>query len=74
MERSLSTHNPREKRGCEAKDHRESSVKKWHVISRVMKITPDIRHLGSVSREGSNKRSGAPPLMASKSDFHFNRT
>ena len=54
MERSLSTRNPREIRGCEAADRRESSVKKCHVISRVMKMTPDIRHLGSVSREGSN--------------------
>ena len=54
MERSLSTRNPREIRGCEAADRRESGVKKRHVISRVMKVTPQIRHLGSVTREGSN--------------------
>jgi hypothetical protein len=53
MERSLSTHKPREIRGCEAANCIESSVKKCHV-SRVMKVTPDIRHLGSVSRERSN--------------------
>jgi hypothetical protein len=54
MERSLSTRNPREIRGCEAADRRGSNVKKCHAISRVMQMTPDTRHLGSVSREGSN--------------------
>jgi hypothetical protein len=54
MERSLSSRNPREIRGCEATDCRESSVKKCHAISRVMKMTPDTRHYGSVSREGGN--------------------
>ena len=44
MERSLSTRNPREIRGDEAADRRESSVKKCHVISRVMEMTPDIRN------------------------------
>jgi hypothetical protein len=58
MERSLSTRNSREIRGREAADHRESSVKKRHVIRRVMKMTPDIRHLGSVSLEGSNNTFG----------------
>jgi len=54
MERSLSTRNPREIRGREAADRRQSSAKKCHVISRVMKVTPHIRQLGSVTREGSN--------------------
>jgi hypothetical protein len=45
---------PREIRGGGAANCIESSVKKCHVISRVMKVTPDIRHLGSVSRERSN--------------------
>ena len=54
MERSLATRNSREIRGCDAADRRESSVWKCHVISRVMKLTLDIRHLESVSREGSN--------------------
>jgi hypothetical protein len=44
MERSLSTRNPREIRGYEAADRRESSVKKCHVISGVMKMTLDTRH------------------------------
>jgi hypothetical protein len=62
----------------EAADCPWSSVKKRHVTSRVMsrvtKLTPDIRHLRSVSREGSNIRTGAPRPVTSKSDFHLNRT
>jgi len=38
MERSLSTPNPREIRGCEAADRGESSVKKCHVISRAKSL------------------------------------
>jgi hypothetical protein len=37
MERSLSTRNSRKIRGCEAADCLESSAKKCHVTSRVMK-------------------------------------
>jgi hypothetical protein len=73
MDRSLSMRKPREIRGCEATNCLESSVKKCHVISRVMKVTPDIRHLGLVSRERSNNTFRWPQLMASKSDFYFNR-
>jgi hypothetical protein len=54
MERPLGTRYPREIRGYEAADHRESSVKKCHVISRVTRMTLDTRHLESVSQEGSN--------------------
>jgi len=54
VERSPSTRNPRDIRAREAADCRESSVKKCHVISRVMNMTPDISHLGSVSREGND--------------------
>ena len=50
MEPSFSTRNPREIRGYEAVDRRESSFKKCRVICRVMKMTPDTRHLGSVSQ------------------------
>jgi hypothetical protein len=39
---------PRKIRGCEAADCLESSAKKRHVMSRVMKLTPDIRHLGTL--------------------------
>ena len=74
MERSLSTRNPREIRGCEAADRRESSVRKCHVISRVMKMTPHIRHRVGFREKEATIRSGGPRLMASKSDFHFNRT
>jgi hypothetical protein len=58
------------KYGCEAADRRESSVNKCHVITHVMKMTPDTRHLGSVSRGGSKRRSGAPRLMANTTDCH----
>jgi hypothetical protein len=54
MECSLSTRNSREIRRCEAADRCESSVRKCHVIRRVMKMTPDMKHLGSVSWKGSN--------------------
>ena len=58
MERTLSTGNRREIRGREVADRRKSSVRKCHLISRVVKMTPlmtpEIRHRGSVSREGSN--------------------
>jgi hypothetical protein len=54
VERSLSTRRPREMRAREAADCRESSVKKCHVISGVMNMTPGIRNLVSVSREGSD--------------------
>jgi hypothetical protein len=37
MERSLSTRNSRVIRGCEAADYLESSAKKCHDKSRVMK-------------------------------------
>jgi len=65
MERTLSTGNRREIRGREVADRRGSSVRKCHLISRVVKMTPlmtpEIRHRGSVSREGSNtfKRTAA---------------
>jgi hypothetical protein len=51
VERSVSTHKPREMRAREAADCRESTC---HVISSVTNMTPGIRHLGSVSREGSD--------------------
>jgi hypothetical protein len=54
VKRSLLTRNPREVRAREVADCRESSVKKCHVISRVMNVTPDIGHLGPVSREESD--------------------
>jgi hypothetical protein len=60
VERSLSTRNSREIRTHEAEDCHGSSVKKCHVISSVMNMTPDITHLGSISRE--------------RSDNTFNRT
>jgi hypothetical protein len=50
MECLLSTRNSREIRGCEAADRCNSSLRKCHVIRRVMKMTPDMQHLGSVSR------------------------
>jgi hypothetical protein len=46
VERSLSTRNLREIRAREAADRLESSVKKCHLMSRVMEMTPDIRQLG----------------------------
>ena len=75
MERSLSTRNLARYEGREAAHCRESSVKKRHVIHRVMRMTPEMTHRGSVSREGSTTIcSTAPQLMASKSDFHLLRT
>jgi hypothetical protein len=68
MERSLSTRNPRKMRGCEAADRLESSVKKCHVISRVMEVTRDIRHLGSALREARNHSSGIGQLTARDSE------
>jgi hypothetical protein len=52
MERPRGTHNPREIRGCEAADRSESSVKKCHVMSRVMKMTLDTTYLDQVYRSG----------------------
>jgi hypothetical protein len=54
MEWSLSTRNSRDIRARESADCRESSVKNRHAMHRVMKMTPEMRHLGSVSREGSD--------------------
>jgi hypothetical protein len=49
MECFLSTRNSREIRGYEAADRCDSSMRKCHVIRRVMKMTPDMKRLGSVS-------------------------
>jgi hypothetical protein len=62
MERSLSTRNPREIRGCEAADRRESSVKKCHCHNSCHEMTSDIRHLGSALRDTSNNSSGIGQL------------
>jgi hypothetical protein len=77
MERSHSTRNPRDIRGCEAADRLESRVKKCDPNDSCHEMTPDIRHFESVSLEASNhafRPSGAVQLMASKLDFHFDRT
>ena len=48
MECLLSTRNSREIRGCEAAARCDTSMKKCHAMRRVMKMTPDMTHLGSV--------------------------
>jgi hypothetical protein len=55
MECSLSTRNPCEIRGCGAAERCESSVRKCHVIRRVMKMTPAMkqRWLGFVGRNNT---------------------
>ena len=63
MERSLSTRDPREIRGCGAADHRESSVKKRHVIRRVIKMTPDINTLCRFHEKEATIRSGVPQVL-----------
>ena len=74
MECLLSTRNSREIRGCEAADRCDSSLRKCHVIRRVMKMTPDMKHFGAGSGKEATIRSTAPQLRVSKSDFHFVRT
>jgi hypothetical protein len=58
MEPSLSMRNSREIRGYEAAHRIVSSVKDCHVTESRHEMTPDIRHLGSVSREGRNNTFG----------------
>ena len=71
MEPSLSIRNCRKIRGREAADRCESSVKTCHVISHVTRMTPEIRTLGRFQEREPTILSGAPRLIASKSDFRF---
>jgi hypothetical protein len=70
---SLSMRNSREIRGCEAADRGEPSLRRCHVIRRVMKMTPDMKHLGGFRGKKATIRLTAPQLTASKFDFVFYR-
>jgi hypothetical protein len=65
MECLLSTRNSREIRGCEAADRCDSSLRKCHVIRRVMKMTPNMQHPWVGFVEEATIRSTAPQLMES---------
>jgi hypothetical protein len=73
MECSLSTRNSREIQGCEAADRCEPSLRRCHVIRRVMKMTSDMKHLGRFRGKKATIRSTAPQLTANKFDFFFYR-
>jgi hypothetical protein len=67
MELSLSTHNPREIRGCEVAVRRKSSVKKWTRHKSCYENDAGHRTLGPSHEKEATIRSGVPQLMASKS-------